>query len=369
MRFRNTLQALFILLLFLVTSCGKKEQQVPEKPVTEIKGAAIEVARSQSLDESFEAAGTVRSRTSAIVSPRIAGVITEMNAREGSRVRKGEILARLDARENQANAAAAAGAVEDARRALDESLARKSLADIQFDRYQKLFQRDAVSRQEFEIKQTDKELAQQGVARAEARLNQMQEQSKGARAFADYTKITAPVSGIITSRQADLGATIFPGQPVFTIEDESGYQLELAIPESLALKVRPGTVAQVTLDVMGSGFAGRIAEIVPSNDPLSRTFTAKIPLLQKGLKSGMFGRGAISLGSRVNGMTLPKSAVIERGALTSLWVLDKENIARMRIVKIGKRLGERIEVLSGLSDGERVVVGGVEKMSEGAKVE
>jgi len=68
-------------------------------------------------------------------------------------------------------------------------------------------------------------------------------------------------------------------------------------------------------------------------------------------------------------MSLPKSAVTERGALTSVWVLDKENTARMRIVKAGKLLGERVEVLSGLSDGERVVVGGVEKMSEGAKVE
>jgi multidrug efflux system membrane fusion protein len=369
MRFKNALQALFIILLLMVTSCGKKDQPVPEKPVTVIKGVIAEVAKSQSLDENFEAVGTVRSRTSAIVSPRIAGVITAINAREGTRVRKGETLAQLDARENQANAAAAVGAVEDARRAVDESIARRSLADAQFDRYQKLFKRDAVSRQEFEIKETEKELAQQGLARAEARLKQMQEQSKGAGAFADYTKIAAPISGIITLRQADLGATVFPGQPVFTIEDESGYQLELAIPESLALKVRPGTTAQVTLDAMGSSFAGRITEIVPSADPLSRTFTAKIPLQQKGLNSGMFGRGAISLGSKVNGMTLPKSAVIERGALTSVWVLDKENIARMRIVKIGKFLGERVEVLSGLSDGERVVVGGVEKMSEGAKVE
>jgi membrane fusion protein, multidrug efflux system len=356
--------------MLILGSCGKKEHSaMPENSVPLVKGAALEVARSQSLDESFEAAGTVRSRTSAIVSPRIAGVITVMNAREGARVRKGEILAQLDARENQANAAAAAGAVEDARRAVDESIARKSFAEAQFNRYQKLFKSDAVSRQEFEIKETEKELAQQGLARAEARLNQMQEQSKGAGAFADYTKITAPISGVITSRQADLGATVFPGQPVFTIEDESGYQLELAIPESLALKVRPGTVAQVTLDAMGSSFVAKVTEIVPSADPLSRTFTAKIFLQQKGLKSGMFGRGVISQGTTVKGMTLPKKAVVERGALTSVWVLEKENIARMRIVKVGKQLGERVEILSGLSDGERVVVSEVEKVSEGAKVE
>lgn len=356
--------------MLLVAGCSKKEPgSAPDKVSAVVKGASVETVKLQSLEESFEAAGTVRSSTSAIVSPRIAGVISVMSAREGSRVKKGQILARLDARENQATAAAAEGAVEDARRALDESKARKVLADTQFDRYEKLFKADAVSRQEFEIKGTEKELAQQGVARAAARLKQAQEQSSGAGAIADYTRITAPISGIITSRQADLGATVFPGQPIFTIEDESGYQLELAIPESLSTKVRTGGVTQVTLDAMGGSFSAKIAEIVPSADPLSRTFIVKVPLSQKGLKSGMFGRGTISLGSRVNGMAVAKNAVFERGALTCVWVLDKENIARMRIVKSGKTLGERIEILSGLSDGERVVSGGAEKVSEGAKVE
>lgn len=359
-----------LLAILTLASCGKKEDSaIPEKVSTVVKGAVIETVKQQSLEESFEASGTVRSSTSALVSPRIAGVISVMSAREGSRVKKGQILARLEARENQANAAAAEGAVEDARRALDESKARKILADTQHDRYEKLFKGDAVSRQEFEIKGTEKELAQQGVARAAARLKQAQEKATGAGAFVDYTKITAPISGIITSRQADLGATVFPGQPVFTIEDESGYQLELAIPESLSIKVKPGTITQVTLDAMGSSFSARIADIVPSADPMSRTFNAKIPLSQKGLKSGIFGRGIISLGSRINGIAVAKSAVFERGALTCVWVLDKEKIAKMRIVKTGKTLGERVEILSGLSDGERVVSGGPEKVSEGAKVE
>jgi RND family efflux transporter MFP subunit len=361
---------LLLVATVLLPACGKKEHgSVPDKTALVVKGASIETVKTESLAESFEAAGTVRSRTAAIVSPRIPGTISAMHAREGSRVRKGEILARLDARENQAAAAAAEGAVEDSRRALDEAKARRALADSQFERYQKLFSSDVVSRQELDIKETEKELARQGVARAEARLKQAQEQATGAGALADYTRITAPISGIITSRQADLGATVFPGQPVFTLEDESGYQLELAIPESLSLKVQPGMSVKITLEAIGSSFTARIADVVPSADPMSRTFTAKIPLSQKGLKSGMFGRGVISLGSRVSGMTLPKQAVAERGALTFAWVLDKDSKAQLRIVKTGKALGERIEILSGISDGERVVVNGGEKISEGARVE
>jgi len=366
---KSTILTLFIPLL-LLPACGKKDPAaLADKAATVVKGATVETIKIQSLAESFEASGTIRSKTAALVSPRIPGTITVMSAKEGSRVRKGEILARLDARENQATAAAAEGAVEDARRALDESKARRTLADSQFERYQKLFKSDVISRQEFEIKGTEKELAQQGVARAEARLKQAQEQATGAGAFADYTKITAPITGIITSRQADLGATVFPGQTLFTIEDESGYQLELAIPESLSLKVSPGMPVQVTLEAIGSSFSARIAEIVPAADPLTRTFVAKVPLSQKGLKSGMFGRGTISLGSSSNGMTLPKRAVVERGALTFVWVLDRESIARMRIIKAGKAVGEQVEILAGLSDGERVVTNGVEKVSEGSKVE
>lgn len=356
--------------ILLLAGCGKKEHGPTQNRVaTIVKGAAVETVKTEALEESFEAAGTVRSKTTAIVSTRIPGVITVMSAREGTRVKKGEILARLEARENQANASFAEGGVVDARRALDESKARKNLADIQFERYQKLFNSDVVSRQEFEIKGTEKELALQGVARAEARLKQAQEQSTGAGAIADYTKISAPISGIISSRQADLGATVFPGQPLFTIEDESGYQLELAIPESLSIKVKPGTVSQVTLDAAGPAFSAKIAEIVPSADPLSRTFTAKVPLNRQGVKSGMFGRAAVSLGSSVSAITLPRKAVLERGALTSIWVLDKDNLAAMRIIRVGKTAGDRIEILSGLSAGERVVTDSLEKLSEGAKVE
>jgi RND family efflux transporter MFP subunit len=187
--------------------------------------------------------------------------------------------------------------------------------------------------------------------------------------MSDYTKIVAPISGVIAGKQADLGATVFPGQPLLTIEDEGNYQLELALPESDAAKVKPGSAVQVTLDASGSTFAARIAEIVPTADPGSRTFVAKVALNQKGLKSGMFGRASIALGSTVDGITVPKKALVERGALTSVWAVDKDNSARMRIVKVGRMTGDRVEVLAGLSDGDRVIVSGVEKISEGAKVE
>lgn len=367
-----TLRVTILLIAALAAGgCSKNHEagKTENVPVIVVKGVALETVKNAAMPELLDVVGSVRARTSAVVSTRIPGSISVLRVHEGDRVKKGQVLAQLDAQENQATAAVATAAIDEARRGLDEALSRKKLADTTFDRYQNLYKEQAVSRQEFDVRQTEKDMAAQGAARAESRLRQAQEGSKAATTVSDYTRIIAPISGIIASKQADLGATVFPGQPLMTIEDEGTYQLELALPENVATKVKPGTPLQVTLDAIGSTFAARIAEIVPTADPASRTFTAKIALKQSGLKSGMFGRGAISLGTTVNGITVSKKAVVERGALTYVWALEKDNIARMRIVKVGRQTGERVEILSGLSEGDRVVAAGVEKVTEGVRVE
>ena len=367
-----TLRVTILLIAALAAGgCSKNHEagKTENVPVIVVKGVALETVKNAAMPELLDVVGSVRARTSAVVSTRIPGSISVLRVHEGDRVKKGQVLAQLDAQENQATAAVATAAIDEARRGLDEALSRKKLADTTFDRYQNLYKEQAVSRQEFDVRQTEKDMAAQGAARAESRLRQAQEGSKAATTVSDYTRIIAPISGIIASKQADLGATVFPGQPLMTIEDEGTYQLELALPENVATKVKPGTPLQVTLDAIGSTFSARIAEIVPTADPASRTFTAKIALKQSGLKSGMFGRGAISLGTTVNGITVSKKAVVERGALTYVWALEKDNIARMRIVKVGRQTGERVEILSGLSEGDRVVAAGVEKVTEGVRVE
>lgn len=358
--------------LVLLAGCGDRKHAVQPgtaAPVSFVKGATVETVTSAEIPETIEVAGTVRARTSAVVSTRIPGTISVLRVREGDRVKKGQLLAQLDAQENQANAAFAVAGIDEAQRGLDEAISRKKLADTTFERFQKLFNEQAVSRHEFDVRQSERDLAQQGVARAEARLRQAREGSRAASTMSDYTRIVAPISGVITSKQADLGTSVFPAQPLMTIEDEGTYQLELAIPESMAAKVKAGTKVQVTLGTAGASFASQISELVPAADPGSRTFIAKVTLTQKNLKSGLFGRGMIAVGSTTHGVTLPKKALVERGALTSVWILDKDNIARMRLVKSGKAVGDKVEILSGLSDGERVVVNGGEKVTEGAKVE
>lgn len=354
--------------LTALSGCSESKQGTTTTPAV-IKGVASLQVTSTPVPNRIEVAGTVRARTTALVSARIAGTVSILHVREGDRVRKGQLLARLESQENTAQATAAQAGIDEAKRALDEAIARRTLADATFARFKALYDEQALTRQEFETRQTERELAHQGVARAEARLRQTQENARAAGTVADYTKIIAPISGIITAKQADLGATVFPGQPLVTIDDETSYQLELAVPESYAAKVRPGTAVQITLDALQRTITAPISEMVPAADPGSRTFLAKVNLRVSGLKSGMFGRGRIDLGGATPVVLVPKQAVFERGALTAVWIVDQNNIARMRLVKVGKTFGQQLEILSGLTAGEKIVAAATQQLRDGDRIE
>ncbi len=360
--------AVFVLAGGLFGGCSGSHTKQPVAPQV-ISGLTTTQVKVEEVPETLETVGTVRARTSAIVSARIPGTVSLLHVREGDRVRKGQLLAQLESKESIAQATGALAAIDEAQRGLEEAQARNRLAQSTFERFKKLYDEQALTRQEFESRQTELELSRQGVARAEARLRQTREAALAAGAMADYSKIIAPVSGIITAKQADLGATVFPGQPLMTIEDEGSYQLELAIPESSIRSVKSGTRVNVAIDSIGAVYTTRITEVVPAADPGSRTFIAKTPVSQKGVRSGMFGRGTILSGGTVKGIMIPRTAIFERGALTAVWSVEKDGIVRMRLVKTGRQQGDRISILSGLSDGDMIVTAGMDKAVDGARLQ
>lgn len=351
-----------------VSGCGEKVKEVGKEGVPIVRGVILQEVVSEAIPDNLVAVGTVKARNAALIAARIPGTVSMLYAREGDRVAKGKLLLTLEANESMAGAAGAQAAVEEARRGVEEALARKRLADISFERYHKLFQEQAVTRQEFDVRLTEKDTASEGVARAEARLVQARESSRAAGTVAGYARIMAPISGIVTGKSVDAGMTVFPGMPLITVEEEGHYRLEVSAPESLLGNVKVGQALKVQIDGVTGEMGGRVAEVVPVVDFASRTFTIKVDVSGKGLRSGIYGKAFFPVGER-KGVLVPKRAVVERGALTSVWVVDKGNIARMRLVKTGREVNDRVEVLSGLSAGERVVVGGVEKVVEGARIQ
>lgn len=359
--------AMALLLIASTFGCGKNEEPAASgapAPVT-VQGATVATLSAESIPETLEAVGTVRARNSALISSRIAGSVGGVYAKEGDRVGKGKLLLSIEAAESWAAAAGALSGAEEARRALEEARSRKRLADATFERYRRLFAEQAVTRQEFEQRQSEQEVASEGVARGEARLNQARQSAKAAGTVAGYGKVVSPVSGVIVAKQVEAGQTVFPGTPLFTVEGEEGFRLEAAAPEGLLGKVKPGD--RVAISVEGAPQSGRVAEVVPLVDPASRTFTVKIDLPARGMRSGSFGKALFPVGSR-RGIVVPAAAIVERGALTSVWAVSPAGIARLRLVRLGRTLEGRVEVISGLSAGERIVTAGADRVTDGAKL-
>ena len=344
---------LAVALLSGVLACsGDKVPPPPER--TAVRGVTVETVESVSLPVRLEASGTVRARNSATLSARISGTVSKILVREGDRVRRGALLATLDAMESTAGATGAAHAVE-------EALARKKLADVTYERFFRLYEEQAVTRQELDTRRAEKDMADQALARA-------RENARAAGAVAGYTRIVSPLSGIVSAKSVDEGATVFPGMPLLTVEEEGAYRLEVNAPESLLGRVGVGREVAVSLDGMDWTGKAVVTAIVPKVDPVSRTFIVKIDIPFPGGRTGQFGRAFFPVGEK-KGVTVPREAVVERGQLSFVWAVDGQRIARMRLVKPGGAYGDRVEILAGLSRGDRIVVRGTEKVTDGARIE
>jgi multidrug efflux system membrane fusion protein len=152
--------------------------------------------------------------------------------------------------------------------------------------------------------------------------------------------------------------------PLFTIEDTSSYRVDVSGDESFTGRIRKGMEASVFIEALGREVKGRISEVVPSVDPASRSFLIKIAIKGEALRNGLYGKVSIPIGKRET-LLVPKDAVIEKGQLIGLYTVEKDSVITYRLVKTGRTYGDKVEILSGLNSGERVVVGGLDRVVDG----
>jgi RND family efflux transporter MFP subunit len=297
------------------------------------------------------------------------GNIVEVRVHEGDRVQRGEVLAVIDDAQPQAAVARATAADAAAQQELVAAQSDLTLADSTLKRYQTLYERKSVSPQEFdEVKarqqagQARRDMAQAGQAQAKAALTQ-------ARTSLGYTRIRAPFDGVVTEKNADPGTLASPGMPIFTVEDVRRYRLEATVNETDLRYLRIGQQVPVTIDALDHELTGKVAQIVPAADPGSRSFLVKIDLpADTRLHSGLFGRAQFSRGEKP-ALLIPRTAVLERGQLQAVFVLDQNKVAALRYITPGKPFEAKIEVLAGLQDGERIVASPGELDLSGKHVE
>jgi RND family efflux transporter MFP subunit len=185
---------------------------------------------------------------------------------------------------------------------------------------------------------------------------------------AERTVLRAPFGGVITAKLANVGDTALPGQPLLVVETPSALRFEAPVPERTGENLAVGDHLPVRLDGMDRDLVGQIAEIRPAADDATRTRLFKIDLPDApGLRSGRFGRVLIA-GGRSIAVTVPPEAVIRRGQLETVFVVDS-GVARLRLVRTGRERGDRLEISSGLSGGEPVALPGTAELVDGQRVE
>jgi len=175
------------------------------------------------------------------------------------------------------------------------------------------------------------------------------------------------MDGLVTAKFVDTGTLVMPGAPILTVEDPAHYRVEASLPESFLGTARVGQAIAVQLN--GRDVQGRVAEVAPAADPATRTFLIKVDMPRDCVCiSGQYGKVEFPLGEAKR-LTVPLIALIERGELESVLVVNAQGIAEVRLVKSGKRFGDRVEILSGLTDGDRIVAADTDRVTDGVRVE
>jgi len=370
------------ILLPLLASCGGERQ--PRVEAANARPVAVETAAvtAQQWPDVYEATGTVRARTAAVISSKVMAYVGQVSVQVGDRVRAGQVLATLDSRDLESNLrraeagrAEVQSAVPEADNGVAAAKANLDLAQKTFQRMEELAAKKSISNQEFDessarlqAAQANYEMARAKRAQLDSRMAQVEQEVRAAAIMRGYATIAAPFAGVVTAKSVEPGNLAAPGAPLLTIEQEGAYRLEASVEESRARFVRVGQAVEVALEALDRSLSARVSEIVPTVDPASRAYTVKIDLpAGLNLRSGMFGRARFPLGARPV-LAIPAAAMTERGQLHTVFVVE-DGAARTRLITTGRRAKDAVEVLSGLSEGEKVVAPIPPGLADGARVE
>jgi len=367
--------------LLALSGCSSEKQSAEQAaPVRDVK---VETLRVETVPDEVEAPGTVESIASAQLAARTMGTVTQIFVREGDAVKRGQELMRLDDRELSARSQAAQSAYQEATAATEEAsrglAAAQAQADVArktYERYVYLKQQNAVSPQEFDEVEARQRAAEANLAATKARQQQVgamkaraASEAQAAGTVAGYARVAAPFDGVVVRRQVEPGSMVMPGTPLIVVEDHSKYRMEVTLDAARAAGIVRGASARVRLDSMpGRDLSGKVVEIEAGAESASQTLRIKIDLPgDAALRSGLFGRAWFPRGER-KALALPRTAIIERGQLRGVYALDKDRIARLRLVTLGAEAGDHVEILSGLSEGDTVLLDPAGRELDGRKV-
>jgi RND family efflux transporter MFP subunit len=398
---RMTKKKLFVALIILVVGSsllawhwlGRTRTEADDRSHPLAATAAVSIAKRRDLGDTLTVSGAFKPFQDIDVHAKVAGYIKVIYVDVGDHVKEGQTLAVLEIPELAAELAGTDAAVRVAkdqiRRAkgdLDRAQSAYSAAHAAYTRLKQAAdtQPGIVAQQEVDDWQAKDLGAAAQVASAEAELsgaNQQlevaQDKQKQYAALSDYTRINAPFAGVITIRYADTGSLIAAGTSTSTqsiavvrLAQISVLRLVLQIPESVAPQIHVGGSIKVHVQAMNQDFEGKVSRFADSLDQQTRTMETEVDFQNSDgkLMPGMFCEAYFVHDKKKNALSIPLEAVDRNGDQASVFVVNAANVVEVRPVTLGQQSSTQVEVLSGLTEGERVIVGNLSEFTQGQKV-
>lgn len=372
------------------------EADDPNHPATETGQTTAAVARAErrNLGNVLTIAGEFKPFQDVDVHAKVAGYIREIYVDVGDHVKESQTLAVLEVPELAAQLAGAEAAVraaqEQIRRAQGDLRRAQSSHAAAHSAYTRLKQAadsraGLVAQQEVDDSQAKDLEAEAQVASAEAELSAAKQQLEVSQAnqrqysaLSGYTRITAPFAGVITNRYADTGALVAAGtssntqaMPVVRLAQTSKLRLVLPIPESVAAQIHLGDPVKVDVQALNQEFEGKVSRFADSLDRQTRTMETEIDIDNRDgrLLPGMYTETQLTLRGKNNALTIPLEGVARNGDDATVLAVGPQNTIEERHVRLGLEDDKHVEVLSGLTDGDRVVIGNRSEFHNGQKIQ
>ncbi len=328
---------------FALTACGGKEAP----PVDKVERPALtHVVGALAGEGGNVYSGEIHARNEAQLAFRLGGKLIERRVDAGAAVKAGQVLARLDPADTGLQAGAA------------EAQYRQAEADTR--RYRELHASGFISPAALEAK--------------EASLKSIAAQAGLARNQADYTELRADRNGVIAATMAEVGQVVGAGQPVLSLAQDGGREVAISIPESQLAGLRVGATADVTLWAGdATRYRGRLRELAPAPDPVSRTYPARVALGNEAAQLALGMTARVQFGPAIKSATggrflVPLSALFQQGDQAAVWVVAADRSVSLRKVRVAAYRDDGAEIADGLVAGERIVSAGVHKLASGEKI-
>jgi len=338
----------------LLGACARSGAQAPAAASVRPVVAQTVAAEGRSKTERYS--GEVHARFEAPLAFRTDGKISHRNVGIGDRVRAGQVLATLDPADATMNAAGAQAAVAAA-------TSQRDVARLQRDRIAALRERALVS-------QAQLDQVNDALKAAEAALQQARQQLGVRENQVRYATLTAEHDGIITTQDAEAGQVVAAGQRVFGLAWSDEREVHIAVPESRVGELRAATSLDVTLWAQpGRRYAGTLRELSAAADPQSRTFLAKVAIVDAGADVQLQMSADVAVASATGeSYALPASALFHQDAEPAVWIVDADDRLALRKVVVARYVDDGIAISEGLAAGDRVVTRGVHTLHAGDAV-